>query len=193
MLPEKSPPPAPYYPAPPEPTDHPDRESAGKTTDPAVVSYALTLFTLGVLVGLLAVLSRVAHELQSGLLNQAGLAAFPSARETTAHSTLPSMIADLDNPLVWFVALGFGVASIAISASGIAWFSHGKPELPHERRWTRWAMGIALLLVISAGAALFVNSSSVRLMLMIVPAVGALIGFTGLVLMIVNFMLNPPA
>lgn len=186
MLPEQSPSSLPYQapeqtPPPPEPPD------------PLVVAHALALFILGVMVGLMAVVSRVAHELQSTLLSRAQLAPFGTLREgRSSASTLPPMIADLGDGLVRWVAFGLVVSGIAIAAGVSLWFGHGKPEQPHERRWTRCAALITLMLLISAGAAFVVPSASTRLVLLIVPSAVALIGLVALVVMVVIYTLNAP-
>ncbi len=181
MLPDPPPRPTRPYPAPPE-----------ERTDYLTTSYALVLFTLGTMIGLLALLGRVAQEAQHAVLIGVTQGGRWGKMGSTGHSTLLPMIHSLDDPSVQLIALGFALCGIGIIVGAWVWRANGKPATPREWRWTWTGVWIVLWLGIGMWSALFVGESSTRITLLDVSLVLALAGFVALVLMVVSYSLKRP-
>lgn len=154
-----------------------------------LTSYALTLFILGVMVGLFAILGRIAQEFQHRLIvHAAGLPYLPR----TGHPSLPVLFRDLSSPGTRVVIAGCAVSLISMAGGAMIWFSGGQPDAPYARTWTRLGRGIALCLLVSMGSAVFVPYADARLLLLVVPGVLALLLFTILVYLIVEQTFFPP-
>lgn len=191
MLPEQQP-----HPTYPYPADHaapPSDARIDRARDRIVTANALTLFFLGVIVGLAAVLARITHEAQHPMLIDATRHGLSWMTVSTRYSSLPPMIRDLDDPLVRIIGLGFAISVIGMVSGAGLWFINSKPATPRERRWTWIGAWIVLFLATSCGAALFVMESSTRITLLNVTFVLALGGFIALVILVVwDALRHPP-
>ena len=190
MLPESQPRPTRPYPV--DPLTPPPETRAGDHTDQLVTSYASTLFLLGVMVGLLAILARITQEFQHPAMLDATRIGLSWMTVSTKHSSLPPMIRDLGQPITRMIALGFAICVIGIVLGSGLWLANGKPTTPHERRWTWLGAWIVLWLVIGMGGALLVTVSNTRIALLIVTLALATVGFVVLVMLIVIYSLNHP-
>jgi hypothetical protein len=148
-----------------------------------LTSYALTLFILGVTVGLLAILGRIAQEFQHRLVFDLGY--FPGPSEA-GRTPFPPLIDSLRDPGSRFVVFGFLVSLITMSCGGAIWFLGGQPAAPHARTWTRLGCGIAACLLISMVSTALVVHEDVRLAALIVPSALAMVLFMALVYLIVE-------
>jgi hypothetical protein len=149
-----------------------------------LTSYALTLFILGVMVGLLAILGRLAQEFQHRLVFD--LTILPRAAADPRPLPLLPLIDTLDSDGSLFVMVGFLVSLITISCGGAIWFHGGQPDAPYTRIWTALGSVIAACLLISMISAAVIISEDLRLILMTVPAVLALLLFIAIVYLIVE-------
>ncbi len=147
-----------------------------------LTSYALTLFILGVMVGLLAILGRVAQEFQHRLVLD--LTILPRAATESQHLPLPPLIDTLNSAGSRFVIFGFLASLITMSCSGALWFLGGKPDAPHARTWTALGSVIVVCLLISMISTAFISDENLRLILLIVPGALALPLFATLVYLI---------
>jgi hypothetical protein len=190
MLPEQQP-----HPTRPYPMDHgtqPPDAAPDQAGDRIVAANALTLFFLGVMVGLLAVVARIAHEAQHSVLIDATRNGLSWMTVSTRHSSLPPMIHDLDDPLVRMIGLGFVLGIIGIVSGAGLWLVNGKPVTPREWCWTWIGAWIVLFLATSVGAALFAAESHTRITLLSVSFALALAGFIMLVILVVRDALRRP-
>jgi hypothetical protein len=149
-----------------------------------LASYALTLFILGVMVGLLAILERIAEEFQHRLIIE--ITFLPRSVSGTAHTPLPPLIDSLNDSGARFVIFGFLVSLVSMTCGGVVWFLGGKPDAPHARTWTALAGGIGFCLLLSMGCTAFVAHEDVRLVMLIVPSAVALLLFMTLVYLVVE-------
>jgi hypothetical protein len=147
-----------------------------------LTSYALTLFILGVMVGLLAILGRLAQEFQHRLVFN--LTALPHTAAESRPLPLPPLIDTLGSNESRFVIVGFLVSLITMSCGGAIWFLGGKPDAPHARTWTALGSAIAVCLLISIISTAVIAYESLRLVLITVPAVLAMLLFTALVYLV---------
>ena len=146
-----------------------------------LTSYALTLFILGVMVGLLAILGRLAQEFQNRLVFD--LTVLPRAVDNRPLP-LPPLIDTLSSDGSRFVIAGFLVSLITMSCGGAIWFLGGQPDAPHARTWTALGSVIAVCLLISMFSTAVIAYETLRLILITVPAVLAMLLFTALVYLV---------
>jgi hypothetical protein len=151
-----------------------------------LTSYALTLFILGVMVGLLAILARLAQEFQHRLVVDIDLFMLPRATAKTRLMPLRPLIGTLDDSGSRFVVFGFLVSLITISCGGAIWFLGGRPDAPHARIWTRLGSVIAVCVLISMFSTAFISNGDVRLFLITVPAVLALLLYAAFVYLVAD-------
>jgi hypothetical protein len=149
-----------------------------------LTSYALTLFILGVMVGLLAILGRIAQEFQHRLVVDLDLLTLPPTTAKTRPFPLLPLIDTLGDPGSRFVIVGFLVSLITMSCGGAIWFLGGRPDLPPARTWTRLGSVIAVCLLISMFSTAFITNEDLRLVLITVPAALAMLLFAALVYLI---------
>jgi hypothetical protein len=149
-----------------------------------LTSYALTLFILGVMVGLLAILGRLAQEFQHRLVVDIDLLTVPRATAKTRPFPLRPLIDTLGDLESRFVVFGFLVSLITMSCGGTIWFLGGKPDAPHARTWTRLGSVIAVCVLISMFSTAFITNEDVRLFLITVPAVLALLLYAAFVYLV---------
>jgi hypothetical protein len=151
-----------------------------------LTSYALTLFIVGVMVGLLAILGRLAQEFQHRLIFEYDLLTLPRATARTRLMPLRPLIDTLDDFGSRFVVFGFLVSLITMSCGGAIWFLGGKPDAPHARTWTRLGSVIAVCLLISMFSTAFIPNEDVRLVLITVPAALALLLYAAFVYLVAD-------
>jgi hypothetical protein len=151
----------------------------------AIFSYALTLFILGAMVGLLALLGRTGQEVLTGF--------FPDVREgfwqtvsVSVKTPLPAMIHGLDSASDRLIALGFGVSAACMVAGGYLWFSGGTPSTQRPPAWTLIGALIVLLLAVGMAFTLLCDDASLRLAVLIVTLISALVLFVTFVLLVVR-------
>jgi hypothetical protein len=149
-----------------------------------LTSYALTLFILGVMIGLLAILGRLAQEFQHRLVVDIDLLMVPRATAKTRLMPLRPLIDTLGDSGSRFVVFGFLVSLITMSCGGAIWFLGGKPNAPHARTWTRLGSAIGVCLLISMFSTVFIADEDVRLALIAVPAVLALLLYAAFVYLV---------
>jgi hypothetical protein len=149
-----------------------------------LTSYALTLFILGVMVGLLAILGRTAQEFQHRLVFDLDLLTLPPATAKTRLMPLLPLIDTLDDSGSRFVVFGFLASLITMACGGAIWFLGGIPDAPHARTWTRLGSAIAVCLLISMFSTAFISNEDVRLVLIAVPAVLALLLYAAFVYLV---------
>jgi hypothetical protein len=155
-----------------------------------LASYALTLFILGVMVGLLAVLGRIAEEFQHRLIIEITL--MPRSASGADRVPLPPLIDSARNSGARFVIFGFLVSLVSMTCGGAVWFLGGRPDAPHARTWTALGGGIAFCLLLSMGNTAFVAHEDVRLVMLIVPSAVALLLFIALVYLVAERTLFAP-
>jgi hypothetical protein len=150
-----------------------------------IFSYALALFILGAMVGLLAVLGRVGQEVVTSL--------FPDVREgflqpvsVTAKTPLPAMVHSLDSASDRLIVLGFVVSAACMAAGGAFWFSSAIPSTQRPPAWTLTGALIALLLAVAMAFALLCGDANLRLAVLIVTLIAALMLFVTFVLLVVQ-------
>jgi hypothetical protein len=151
-----------------------------------LTSYALTLFILGVMVGLLAILGRTAQEFQHRLVFDLDLLTLPPATAKTRLMPLRPLIDTLDDSGSRFVVFGFLVSLITMSCGGAIWFLGGRPDDAHARTWTRLGSVIAVCLLISIFSTAFIANEDVRLVLIAVPAALALLLYAAFVYLVAD-------
>jgi hypothetical protein len=156
--------------------------SANDERQRLLTSYALTLFVLGVMVGLLAILGRLAQEFQHRLVFN--LTILPPAANETRPLPLRPLIDTLDDGGSRFVIFGFLVSLITISCGGAIWFLGGKPDAPHARIWTRLGSVIAVCLLIGMISTAIIVNENLRLVLIAVPAALALLLYVAFVYLV---------
>jgi hypothetical protein len=155
-----------------------------------LTSYALTLFILGVMIALLAILGRIAQEYQHRVLG--GVSMLPRGLSGSPSARLPPLIASLDRSGSGLVLAGFVVGAICMACGGALWFRSGRPDAPYARFWTALGSGIAACLVISMTSAAFVAYADLRLAALIIPGALALLLFMTLVYLIAERTLLGP-
>jgi hypothetical protein len=151
----------------------------------SVFAYALTLFILGAMVGLLAVLGRAGQEVLTSL--------FPDVREgflqpvsITPKTPLPAMVHSLDRASDRLIVLGFMVSAACMAAGGYFWFSGGIPSTQRPPAWTLTGVLIALLQAVGMAFALLCGDANLRLAVLIVTLISALALFVTFVLLVVR-------
>jgi hypothetical protein len=154
-----------------------------------LTSYALTLFILGVMVGLLAILGRLAQEFQNRLVFD--LTVLPRAAADNRPLPLPPLIDTLSSDGSRFVIAGFLVSLITMSCGGAIWFLGGQPDTPHAHSWTAFGSVIATCLLIGMISTAVIANEDVRLVLTTVPAVLAMLLFAALVYLIAEQTWGP--
>jgi hypothetical protein len=150
-----------------------------------ILSYALTLFILGAMVGLLAVLGRTGQEVLTGFFPDLR-AGFLQPISATVKTPLPAMIHGLGSTSERLIALGFAVSAVCMAAGGYLWFRGGIPPARRPSAWTHLGALIALLLVAGMAFALFCEDADLRLAVLIVSLIGALALFVTFVLLVVR-------
>jgi len=150
-----------------------------------VVSYALTLFILGAMVGLLAVLGRVGQEVLSGVFRDMRRG-FVQPTPLGSRPPLPAMIHSLDSPSDRLILLGFAVCAVCIVAGAYLWFAGGVPSAQRPPAWTLTGALIALLLAVGMGFALVCENAGLRMAALVTALVSGLALFVTFVMLVVR-------
>jgi hypothetical protein len=151
----------------------------------AVVSYALTLFILGTMVGLLAVLGRVGQEVLTGVLRDVRRGFFQPAT-LGSRPPLPAMIHSLDSTSDRLILLGFAVCTVCIVSGAYLWFTGGIPSAQRPPAWTLTGTLIALLLAVGMGFALLCEDAGLRLTVLVTALISGLALFVTFVMLVVR-------
>jgi len=150
-----------------------------------VVSYALTLFILGAMVGLLAVLGRVGQEVLAGVFRDARRGFFQPAT-LGSRPPLPAMVHSLDSSSDRLILLGFAVCAVCILSGAYLWFTGDVPSARRPPAWTLTGTLIALLLAVGMSFALLCEDAGLRLGVLITALISGLALFVTFVLLIVR-------
>lgn len=153
--------------------------------------HALTLFVLGAVTGLLALLGRLTQELHSALLSripQPGQWFQPDGR-----SPLEPLLRDLDAASTRLMLACFALSTLMLLAGALLWTMTGHPATPRERIWTRFTTTIALLIGIAMCGACLIVTPDLRLIVIAVSGSLALIGLIVFVYLLFEFQFTAGA
>ncbi len=172
--------------SPPDAPDAPDAPQPETPPPGQVRPTALALFVLGVTVGLLAVLGRIAQELELSLLADLNAEFWPAP---AGRSRLPAMLHGLDTPGQRLVAAGFAASVVGMVCGAALWRAGGRLSTRH-RAWTRLGALIMLALLAAMIGTLVCPDAAIRLALLISAFIPAALLFVVLVAWIVTSSLH---
>jgi len=141
------------------------------------------------MIGLLAVMGRVAQELESSLVMSFGALGQGRTVGTRSGSALPPMIHGLESAEQRLVLAGFVLSAVVIAWAAYLWRSGGQPSTEAARILTSLAEWVAGLLALCAGAALFAGDPTLRVLVLTGAGTLALLTYTRLVLLLAAFSL----
>jgi hypothetical protein len=162
----------------------PERHSPDPAPPHVTAGYALTLFVLGALLGLLALLGRLAFELHAALMGRiAALGHF----STGTPDDLAPLLRDPTAPGTALVLAGFAISTLCLLGSALLWRHTGHPVTLRERVWGRFTHGITLLLWLAMASAALAPWPGVRIALVVGFGGAALAALIAFVYLLVEF------
>lgn len=144
---------------------HSQRSTAG---------YALTLFILGAITGLLTLLGRLVQEFQHALLSRFPLGGMGPLTRT--RSSLAPLLHDLDAADARLILACFALSTAMLLAGALLWHVTGHPATVRERIWTRFTTAIALLIWLAMLGASLIGLAALRIAVIVVSGGLALTG-----------------
>jgi hypothetical protein len=161
------------------------------TPQHASTGYALTLFVLGAVTGLLSLLGRLGQELHYLLLSrlpQPGLGLLPRQ-----HATLAPLLRDLDTLQARLILAGFALSTLILLAGAILWHSTGHPTTLRERIWMRFTSTISLSIWLAMLGASLITMAALRVAIIVISGGLALLGLFVFVYLLFEFQFTNSA